>query len=155
LLQELLGEPAGLPLLQFTLRRLWEERQRNRVTVESYDRVGGERHALARKADAIYEAMIPEDRSTAQRILLLAALAVDDKHELTRTRVLRSQFLTHSDDDRSQRVLDRLIDARLLRQTVNPQVAEPQVEVAHEALVRNWPLLAEWLQEAQATRVGQ
>lgn len=155
LLQELLGEPAGLPLLQFTLRRLWEERHRNRVTMECYDRVGGGRHALARRADAIYDAMIPEDQPTARRILLLAALAVDDKHELTRTRLLRSQLLTHSDDERGERVLDRLIEERLLRQTVNPHAVEPQVEVAHEALVRNWPRLVNWLQEAQTGRDEQ
>src|SRR4051812_11571647 len=68
LLQELLGEPAGLPLLQFTLLRLWEERHRNRVTTAAYERVGGGRQALARTADAIYDAMLPEDQATARRI---------------------------------------------------------------------------------------
>ena len=93
LLQELLGEPAGLPLLQFTLLPLWEERRRNRVTMESYSRVGGGRQALARTADAIYDAMIPQDQMTARRILLLVGLAVDDKHEQTRTRVPRYSIL--------------------------------------------------------------
>jgi len=152
LLQELLGEPAGLPLLQFTLLRLWEERRRNRVTTDCYERVGGGRQALARTADAIYDAMIHEDQATARRIFLLVGLAIDDKHELTRTRVPRSRFFEHGDDPgRIERVLDRLIQAQLLRQTVSPQGAEPQVEVAHEALVRNWPLLTEWLQEAQTS----
>src|SRR5262249_20392809 len=41
LLQDILGEPAGLPLLQFTLLKLWEQRDRNRVTGETYERVGG------------------------------------------------------------------------------------------------------------------
>src|SRR5262249_28937720 len=54
-----------------------------------------------------------------------------------------------------ERVLDRLIQARLLRQTAGQQEAESQaesrIEVAHEALVRNWPRLAEWLQEAQTS----
>ena len=32
LLQDILGEPAALPLLQFTLLKLWEGRERNRVS---------------------------------------------------------------------------------------------------------------------------
>src|SRR6185436_886803 len=84
LLQDILGEPAGLPLLQFTLLKLWEERERNRVTMASYLRVGGGRQALARAADAAYDAMTPEDQSTARRILLLVGLAVDERNEPTR-----------------------------------------------------------------------
>src|SRR5262249_39240236 len=66
LLSELLGEPAGLPLLQFTLFKLWENRRRNRVTMEAYERVGGGRQALARAADAIWDNMIPQDQVTAR-----------------------------------------------------------------------------------------
>src|SRR5262245_56399696 len=152
LIQELLGEPAGLPLLQFTLLRLWEERHPNRVAMASYARVGGGRQALARAADAVYDAMIPEDQTTARRILLLVGLAVDDRHEPTRMRVRRSQLLGSGEDPgRVERVLDRLIGARLLRQSASEPGAPAEVEVAHEALVRNWPRLAEWLQEAQAS----
>jgi WD40 repeat protein len=151
LLQELLGEPAGLPLLQFTLRRLWDERVRNRITAAAYERVGGGRQALARTADAIYDAMIPEDQTTARRILLHLGLAIDSEHELTRARVPRSRLFEQADDPgRVGRVLDRLIAARLVRQTSNRQ-DELQAEVAHEALVRNWPRLADWMQEARTS----
>src|SRR5947199_2221849 len=34
LVKKVLGQPAALPLLQFTLRLLWEERDRNRITWE-------------------------------------------------------------------------------------------------------------------------
>src|ERR1051325_5816736 len=150
LIQELLGEPAGLPLLQFTLLQLWRTRERNRVTMASYLRVGGGRQALARAADAVYDTMIPEDQATARRILLKLGLAVDDGHEPTRTPGPRPQLLTGEDPGRVDRVLDKLIAARLVRQTTVTRDAAPDVEVAHEALVRNWPRLAEWLQEAQA-----
>ena len=45
LLQDILGEPAALPLLQFTLLKLWDNRQRNRVTWDAYRRVGSGRGA--------------------------------------------------------------------------------------------------------------
>lgn len=56
LLQDILGEPAALPLLQFTLLKLWENRERNRVTWEACRRLGGGRQALARSADEFIEA---------------------------------------------------------------------------------------------------
>jgi len=39
LASKVLGERAGLPLLQFTLLQLWEKRRRNRVTKEVYEDV--------------------------------------------------------------------------------------------------------------------
>lgn len=55
LIKQVAFEPAGLPLLQFTLRKLWEGRSRNLVTWEAYRRLGGPREALARAADELYE----------------------------------------------------------------------------------------------------
>ncbi len=59
LLQDILGEPAALPLLQFTLLKLWENREHNRVTWEAYRRLGGGRLALTRSADIFYNSLIP------------------------------------------------------------------------------------------------
>ncbi|MBD2451491.1 hypothetical protein H6G76_31125 [Nostoc sp. FACHB-152] len=70
LLKDVLGEPAALPLLQFTLLKLWDNRERNRVTWETYTRLGGGRQALARSADEFYNQLIPEEQITVKRILL-------------------------------------------------------------------------------------
>ncbi|MEI2746778.1 MAG: hypothetical protein V9G22_15830 [Ottowia sp.] len=56
---DVLGEPAALPLLQFTLLKLWRLRRRNRVTWEAYRRLGGPRQALQRAADELYDSLIP------------------------------------------------------------------------------------------------
>lgn len=150
LLHDLLGEPAGLPLLQFSLLMLWEERQRNRITLATYKRIGGGRKALSNCADSVYEKMIPQDQATAKRLLLRLALAVDDRLEMTRSRVPRSTlYLRGEDPERVDRVLQKLVHARLLRLTPGSAGQEDQVEVAHEALVRNWPTLAQWLLEAR------
>ena len=61
---------SALPLLQFTLLRLWQERDHNRLTLAAYNRLGGGRVALARSADALYESLIPQDQFTMRRILL-------------------------------------------------------------------------------------
>jgi WD40 repeat protein len=150
LLQDVLGEPAALPLLQFTLQRLWAERDRNRVTQAAYRLVGGGRLALARAADQLYDQLIPEDQTTARRILL-SLVVPGEGLEVTSRRVRRTELLEIGEDPgRIERVLDRLVRARLLRTTEGATPHDAQVELAHEALVRNWPTLVEWIEDERA-----
>jgi energy-coupling factor transporter ATP-binding protein EcfA2 len=147
LLNDILGEPAALPLLQFTLLKLWEHRQHNYITWEAFQRLGGGRLALANSADAFYQSLIPEEQMTARRILLRMVRASDGL-EITSSRVrLDSLHSTGEAQDRVDRVLDKLILARLVRLTQGDVVSDSQVEIAHEALVRNWPTLVAWLEE--------
>lgn len=147
LLQDLLGEPAGLPLLQFTLLKLWENRSRNRITWEAYNRLGSGRVALARSADAFYDDLIPEEQVTAKRIFL-RLVRPGEGLEFTSNRVrLRSLYQAGEARYRVDQVLEKLIGAHLLRVSEGDVAADTQVEVAHEALVRNWPRLVDWLEE--------
>jgi WD40 repeat protein len=147
LVKEILGEPAGLPLLQFTLLKLWEHREHNRVTWEAYYQLGGARLALARSADAWYEALIPEEQVTAKR-LLLRMVRPGEGLEVTSNRVRRaSLYWAGEAPDRIDRVLGKLVRARLARVTAGDTSSDTQVEVAHEALVRNWPKLVAWLED--------
>jgi len=150
LLQDVLGEPAALPLLQFTLLKLWENRDRNRITWETYKRLGGGRLALARSADRLYESLIPEDQVTARRILL-RLVRPGEGLEVTSNRVRQGVlYLTGEAHDRVDRVLQKLVDADLVRLTTGERPEDTQVEVAHEALVRNWPRLVGWLEDERA-----
>src|SRR6266508_2554121 len=147
LVKEILGEPAGLPLLQFTLWKLWENREHNRVTWDAYYHLGGARLALARSADAWYEALIPEEQVTAKR-LLLRMIRPSEGLEVTSNRVRRDTLYRAGEaPDRIDRVLEKLIRARLVRLTEGDTPSDTQVEVAHEALVRNWPKLVAWLED--------
>jgi hypothetical protein len=147
LVADTLGEPAGLPLLQFSLLKLWDRRDHNRVTWDAYKALGGGRLALARSADAFYDRLIPEDQITARR-LLLRMVRPGDGLEVTSSRVRRTALFERSDaPDRVERVLQRLIAERLVRMTSGDSADDDQVEVAHEALVRNWPRLVEWLED--------
>ena len=62
LMHDILGEPAALPLLQFTLLKLWERREHNRITLDAYRKLGGGRLALTRTADQYIERLLPQDR---------------------------------------------------------------------------------------------
>jgi len=150
LLQDILGEPAALPLLQFTLLKLWEHRSRNRVTLAAYQRLGGGRLALARSADEFYASLIPEEQVTARRILL-RMVRPGEGLEVTSNRIGRALLYQAGEaNDRIDRVLEKLIQARLVRVTGGETLQDEQIEVAHEALVRNWPTLVDWLEDERA-----
>jgi WD40 repeat protein/energy-coupling factor transporter ATP-binding protein EcfA2 len=147
LLTDILGEPAALPLLQFTLLRLWDLRDHNRITWESFRRLGGARQALAKSADEFFNKLIPEEQTTARRILL-RLVRPGEGLEITSNRLRRSELYQKAEaSDRIDRVLDKFFNARLLRLTHGDNPADDQIEVAHEALVRNWPTLVNWLEE--------
>jgi WD40 repeat protein len=147
LVGDVLGEPAALPLLQFSLLQLWEKRERNRVTLAAYRRVGGGREALERAADELYGGFI-EQYKIATRLILLRLVRPSLGLEVTSQRVRRSHLFVKSvSPDSINYTLERLIKARLLRLTPGRKPEDDQVEVAHEALVRNWRKLLEWLDE--------
>ena len=147
LIEDVLGEPAALPLLQFALLKLWDNRERNRVTFASYVRLGSASAALALSANHLLESLIPEERTTLRRILL-RLVSPTDGLEVTSMRVpLAELFRSGEAHDRIKRVLDKLVHARLVRLTQRANPDETQVEVAHEALIRNWPQLDSWITE--------
>lgn len=146
LASDVLGEPAALPLLQFTLLQLWSNRERNRVTWEAYRRLGGGRLALAKSADQFYEGLIPEEQQTVKRILL-SMVRPTEGLEVTSNRILRQDLYRSGEaGDRIDRVLTKLTQARLIRLSDGANPKDTQVEVAHEALIRNWPRLIDWLE---------
>jgi hypothetical protein len=152
LVSDVVGEPAALPLLQFTLWRLWTKRKRNRLTRDAYREVGGGRSALARAADELYDDLkIVQNQDTMRRILM--RMVRPGAHaETTSGRVLVSALMTIGDDPaRVQTVLDKLVAARLVRRTCGETAGDDQVEVAHEALIRNWPKLVEWVEQKKSS----
>ncbi|MCS6847195.1 MAG: hypothetical protein RMN52_05705, partial [Anaerolineae bacterium] len=169
LIETILGEQAGLPLLQFTLLKLWERRKRNRITADVYREVGDPRQALGRSAEAFYEGLIYQNQVTAKLILMkMVRPVLEGGREFTSNRIpLAGVFEMGEPKDRVEDVLRRLIfEERLVKLSgvespdPNMSLAElanrrgpwgevPQIEVAHEALVRNWPRLAAWLDEAR------
>ena len=132
-------EPGTLPLLEFTLDRLWDRRQRGVLTHDGYDKLGGVAGAVAQYAERAYE----RDRVRTRRLLVL--LAGPDDDGVFRRRPLRLSDLP----EELTATLDRLVAARLV--VVGPDAAEKSVaELAHETLIRAWPRLRDWLKEDRA-----
>jgi formylglycine-generating enzyme required for sulfatase activity len=99
----------------------------------------------------LFESLLPEEQVTAKRILL-QIVRPSEGLEVTRNRVPRkSLYIGGEASDRIDRVLDKLVQSRLVHLTKGEISDEDQVEVAHEALVRNWPRLVEWLEDERVT----
>lgn len=140
-------EPGALPLLSTALAELWEQREGRRLTLAGYVRVGGVRGALARMAERAYGELDEPDRHAA-RVLLLRLAGPGEAEAPTRRRVPLAE-LAALPETRVRAVVDPLAAARLLT------VDAGHVEVAHEALFREWPRLLAWLHENAAARAVQ
>jgi WD40 repeat protein len=126
-------EPGALPLLSTTLLELWQRRDGQRLRLATYEDTGGVRGAVARHAEEAFSRLDPDRRAQARSVLLrLAAEGVDGGTE--RRRVPTDEF---EDAD----IVGTLAAERLLT------VSEGHVELAHEALLREWPRLRGWLDE--------
>jgi WD40 repeat protein/class 3 adenylate cyclase len=141
ILDDVGSEPGSLPLLSHALLETWQRRQDHTMTMTAYLESGGVRGAIARTADAVYEQLEPEQQELARRIFLRLAEPGQGTED-TRRRASLSELLPGGDEQTAvEEVLDILARARLI--TVGLDV----VEVSHEALIREWPLLRRWLDE--------
>ena len=127
----------ALPLLGYTLRQLADNARDGHISVSDYEAIGGVGGAVRHVADQILEAFQGEERGDVIAPLL-KLVTISDNQEPTRRRTSLARF-----SDRERAILQPFIDARLL--TVSGERDEPAafVEVAHEALLRQWPPLQE------------
>jgi DNA-binding SARP family transcriptional activator len=93
LVAEVNEQPGALPLLQYTLSELFEERADDRLTLDAYRQLGGIGGALAQRADAVYDALDAPGQ-TAARALFSRLVTLGEGVEDTRRRVLLSEIET-------------------------------------------------------------
>jgi hypothetical protein len=137
LIDDVKGEPGALPLLSTALLELWQKRQGNALTLATYRESGGVHGAVARLAEGTY-ARVPDGRKQLVRAIMLRLIS-EDEAPVRRHAPLAELDLGHNDDVAD--VLATLADSRLVT------VSEGNVEVAHEALLREWPRLRDWIEE--------
>ncbi len=139
LLDDVEGEPGALPLLSAALLELWQQREGRRLTKAAYERTGGVQGAVARLGEDAFRKLDAEQQDTARGVLM-ALVTESSAGAVERRRIpLRELEIERSEDVR--RVVEVLTDDRLLT------LSEGSVEVAHEALLREWPRLRSWIDE--------
>jgi WD40 repeat protein/tRNA A-37 threonylcarbamoyl transferase component Bud32 len=139
LVDDVEGEPGALPLLSTALLELWQKRHDNALTLAAYRGSGGVHGAVARLAEGTY-ARIPDGRKQLVRATMLRLVGEGEGESPVRRRAPLAELDLERNEDVAD-VLETLADNRLVT------VGEGAVEVAHEALLREWPRLREWIEE--------
>jgi hypothetical protein len=146
LVKNVQNEPAGLPLLQFGLLKLWQGRQQGRITASEYNELGGSpQQILVSAADAAFESLrLVEDQDRARQIFL-SLIKPGDGLEVTARRRLRGDLSFIGPRDDVNRLLERIEAAGLIRTVAAAQPEKTLIELSHESLTRNWPKLSGWV----------
>jgi WD40 repeat protein/tRNA A-37 threonylcarbamoyl transferase component Bud32 len=139
MLADVEGEPGALPLLSHALYESWVRRNGRVLTRTGYVDAGGVRGAIAKSADEVYLGC-DEPVQVFMRQLFLQLTELGETTEDTRRRVPLTE-LTSGEAGEAAAILEQLAAARLV------VVDDGSAEIAHEALIREWPRLRGWLAE--------
>ncbi|HWO17552.1 MAG TPA: protein kinase [Kofleriaceae bacterium] len=153
IVDDVAGQPACLPLLQFTCQSLWErrDRQARHILTAEYEAMGGATGALAKHAQRFMAELAADEVRIVRAILL--ALVHPDGTRRPRLRGELLEALPEAARGTGERLLDRLLDRRLVVAARDAEQDAATLEVAHEALATAWPQLARWLDETYEERV--
>lgn len=144
ILKEMGDEPGALPLMQHALLETWKRRRGRTLTLRGYNDAGGIRGAIAKTAEAIYQALPAEQQMIARRIFLKLVELGEGTQDTRRRAQLAELYPQREERGPAEVVLKKLVDNRLVVTT------DKTAEVAHEALIREWPTYREWVNANRA-----
>jgi WD40 repeat protein/energy-coupling factor transporter ATP-binding protein EcfA2 len=135
LIADATGEPGVLPHVSHALLETWQRKRGNTLTLTSYHESGGIARAIANTAEHAFTGL-DEQQQVRARQVFLRLITPGEGTEDTKRRVKRTELAA---DD----VVEHLAAARILT------VDDDSVEISHEAVIRGWPRLRDWLAEAR------
>ena len=142
-------QPGGLPLFQYALTQVFDERAGNVLTKAALDQMGGMQGILARRAEDVHDGLDESQRTLARQVFL-RLVVLGDGAEDTRRRVPRRELgRLPAGRQAVDLVLERFGRARLLTLDRDDATGDATVEIAHEALLQAWPRLGRWVDEAR------
>src|SRR5687767_9892398 len=143
LLHDVGHEPGALPLLSHALFETWQRRRGRTMTMSGYASSGGVRGAIAETAETVFTDQFTREQKTIARKIFLRLTQLSDETSMadTRRRATFNELILKPEETTITRtVLKALADARLII------TSQDSAEVAHEALIREWPTLRGWLE---------
>lgn len=137
---------GSLPLLQFALAELWDQRDaaRSRITRAALDEMGGVAGALSRHADQVIARLAPAERQAARRLLVHLVTAEGTRIER------REEELVGEADPAPRAALRALVEGRLVHARTEGDQAS--CGIAHDSLIESWGTLRDWLVDDLAYR---
>jgi formylglycine-generating enzyme required for sulfatase activity len=150
LVQDVRHQPGALPLLQHALLELWNKREGRRLTVKAYQQIGKLEGALQRRADATLEAFTKDEQELCRRTFLRLTQPGEGTEDTKRRAPMQELLSLSGKSSAEEAIIQKLADASLLTTEGDLTRGDAFVEVAHEALIRNWPQLRRWIDTDRA-----
>jgi hypothetical protein len=145
-LQEVGSGSNQLPLLAYALRETWRRRRNGWLTLAGYVDAGGVREALENGARVVWDGLSATQRATARRTFLRLT-STGEGRAAARQRVTIDSLVTDQDDlGAVVDVLEQFTRARLVVAD-RDESGRVTVDIAHEALLREWSVLRHWLED--------
>jgi len=117
ILLDMKGSSSELPLLQYALEQLWQQRQSNWLTFRKYLDMDGVNGALKKHADKFYKSLSPEEQTATQWIFQNLTQLGKDAEDIKNTskQVFKQNLITSKYSEKLvDVVLKKLTDARLV-----------------------------------------
>ena len=156
------GGADAMPLLAFTLRELWSRAMADAgadgpvIRLADYQALGDAaaglnplENAVRRRADELVAPLDAAPRKALREAFVGALVRVDDQGVYSRRAAQWDEL-----DPAVHATLEAFVDARLLVSR-SDEAGRRSVEVAHEALLRKWPLLRDWLDDERGFLIGR
>lgn len=144
---ELVTYNTILPLLEFALFRLWDERQDREMTREAYKRIGRVSGGLTVWADNVLSKLDTRLQLLARAIFTKLIHLGDESQHIPHSRRRRTLDELYPEQKDTHFVIARLAEARLLVTSRDPQDNEESVEIIHDVLLHKWNKLQIWIAE--------
>lgn len=147
MVNEIDESPSALPLLQFAATKVWEARDTEKriLSRAAYTAQGGIVGALSTHVDDMFLSL-----PSSQQLLARAILVHLVTPEGTRAIVSRDELVGIANDSEVERILNKLVAARLVaidKASDRPEGQGKTVELTHESLIDRWSRLAHWVGE--------
>ncbi|MBF0135778.1 MAG: protein kinase [Magnetococcales bacterium] len=143
LLQAVGDNPHALPLLEFTLEQLWQQRTEQGVLpMSAYRAMGGLEGSLGQRAEAVHDTLPAAVREKLFEVFrILVTVEQDESSHATARTVAMSVF---PERHPWREIVQAYLAARLLVVYGNGERA--QIRIAHEALLTHWARIRKQIQ---------
>lgn len=143
ILNDVGDEPGNLALLEFALTQLWKQQSNNLLTHEAYSNIGGVKQAIGKYAEEFYKNLSKPEQKQA-KCIFLQLVHPGEGAEDTRRLATRDEVRGYEDN---WKLVVKLANARLVATGQDKSTGMETVEVVHEALIREWQSLCNWMEE--------
>ncbi|WP_421131887.1 winged helix-turn-helix domain-containing protein [Alteromonas sp. A079] len=142
-------QPDCLPLLQYTLQELYMQKNGNTLLHDTYQKLGGIDGAIGQRAEQRYDAMPQNVQNALQHVLPLIVQITEDGRNLTS----RTAGWDELEDDSHIAFVELMVESRLFVSELHQ--SKPCFKVAHEAVLRRWHRVQDWLKQHQSALVSK